>query len=347
MNSIENNSRGIYSKLIACFFLLCLSSWAQASLEQTPTPFSQRTDVHTFIQEMVKNYGFQEKALDDLFNQVKIQPAILASIAKPKETQPWYSYKTHFLTQDRINKGVHFWRAHEQMLARAEKQYGVPASIIVAILGIETYYGQQQGNYRVIDALSTLAFNYPPRATFFRKELGEYLLLTRENHFSPLSVKGSYAGAMGQPQFMPSSYRHYAVSYNGDSPIDLQNKSADAISSVANYLKANGWQANGAIIANARVSESSKIPASWQSHSPILAIKDFQRYGISVAKDLPINQRAMLIRLDNNHHQPEYLLGLNNFRTIMRYNTNVNYAMAVYELSQGISNMKKASPIIN
>jgi len=343
MNNIQNN---ICSKLVLSFFLLCLSSWAYASWDQSPAPFSQRADVHAFIQEMAEEYGFQEEALDHLFNQVKIQPTILASISKPKEAQPWHSYKAHFLTQDRIDKGVHFWRTHAQVLDRAEKQYGVPASVIVAILGIETYYGQQQGNYRVIDALSTLAFNYPPRAAFFRKELAEYLLLSRENHLSPLTIKGSYAGAMGQPQFMPSSHRHYAVNYSHNGQIDLQNKSADAIGSVANYLKANGWQANNAIIADATVTEPRKVPISWQQSSPLLAVKDLQRYGISVPKHLPPTQRAMLIRLDNNHHQPEYLLGLNNFYTITRYNTSVNYAMAVYELSQEIEKVKKLRPTV-
>jgi len=200
----------IIQKMSFSFALLFLASIAQAKTNP-PTSFADRPDVQKFITMLVQDYGFNAAYLNNVFSQVQEQPTIIAGMSGTKEQLPWYKYKRIFITQNRVNEGVEFWKHHQKTLDAVAKRDGVDPSIIVAILGVETYYGKQQGNYRVIDSLSSLAFDYPPREKFFREELKAYLLLTREENIDPLKLRGSYAGAMGQPQFMPSSYRLYAV----------------------------------------------------------------------------------------------------------------------------------------
>jgi membrane-bound lytic murein transglycosylase B len=216
--------------------------------------YQQSPQVAEFIGEMTRDYGFAGEQLTELFAEVERKQAILDAISRPAEkAKPWKDYRPIFITDKRISKGVEFWKQHEATLARAEAEYGVPAQVIVAIIGVETFYGGNTGSWRVMDALSTLAFDYPPRAPFFRKELREFLLLTREEQVEPLNMTGSYAGAMGLPQFMPSSFRAYAVDFDGDGHINIWTNPVDAIGSVASYFKRHGWQPGQPVVSAATV----------------------------------------------------------------------------------------------
>ncbi|TNF08531.1 MAG: lytic murein transglycosylase B, partial [Pseudomonadales bacterium] len=211
--------------------------------------------VAEFIEEMTRDYGFAGEQLVSLFAEVERKQAILDAISRPAEkVKPWKEYRPIFITDKRIAQGVAFWKQNQAALEKAEAEYGVPAQFIVAIIGVETFYGGNTGNWRVMDALSTLAFDYPPRAPFFRKELREFLMLTREEQVDPISLKGSYAGAMGLPQFMPSSFRAYAVDFDGDGHINIWSNPTDAIGSVASYFKRHGWQAGGQVASRVEVS---------------------------------------------------------------------------------------------
>ena len=197
-------------------YMLLLGLLFSSPIVNANIPEDKRQDVDAFINTMVTQHQFNRTELNTLFEHVNLNQSIVDAMNKPHEKLPWYKYRTLFVTDEHVKGGLAFWNQHEAALKRAEKQYGVPAEIITAIIGVETRYGKMTGKYPVIDALSTLAFNYPPRAGFFRKELSEYLLLTREEHIDPLSLKGSYAGAMGHPQFMPSSYRNFAIDFDHD-----------------------------------------------------------------------------------------------------------------------------------
>ncbi len=203
----------------------------------------ESASIDAFIRLMADRHQFKESALDELFASVEIKENILKSIAKPAEAMPWYKYRKIFLTEARIDAGVKFWQENAAVLTAAEQRYGVPPEIIIAIIGVETSYGKNTGNHRVIDALSTLAFAYPPRSKFFLSELENFLLLCREENISPLNPTGSYAGAMGIPQFMPSSFRNYAIDFDHDNLRDIWHNPADVIASVANYFAEHNWQA--------------------------------------------------------------------------------------------------------
>ena len=222
-----------------------LLSWALAAApaESTPGNYAKRPEVREFIAEMASERGFNAASLRRLFGQVQYQPKVIEAITRPVVAPPtWYDFAPRFLAPARVEAGVNFWRAHEAALVRAQDEFGIPPEIIVAIIGVETYYGRYPGTYRVLDALTTLAFDYPRRAEFFRGELKQFLLLAREERIDPLEPRGSYAGAIGLPQFMPSSIRAYALDYDFDGNIDLATNAEDAIGSVAHYLARHGWQ---------------------------------------------------------------------------------------------------------
>ncbi|WP_278413729.1 lytic murein transglycosylase B [Stutzerimonas kunmingensis] len=291
-------------------------------------------NVDEFIAEMTRDYGFADEQLRDLFKQAERKQAILDAISRPAErVKPWKEYRPIFLTDSRIAQGVDFWRENEAALTRAETEYGVPAEIIVAIIGVETFYGRNTGSHRVIDALSTLGFDYPPRQPFFRQQLKEFLLLTREEQVDPLTLKGSYAGAMGLPQFMPSSFRAYAVDFDGDGHIDIWNNPTDAIGSAASYFKQHGWAAGEPVVARAKVGgeryeEGLTVGLESQKNAGKMRSLGWQ-FDKSVADDTAITA----FRLDGAEGD-EYWLGLPNFYVITRYNRSVMYAMAVHQLSQ-------------
>ena len=227
---------------------LCILFW-----EITATASPTRPEIKTFIDEMVAEHGFSEPKLEAIFSKVQFQPSIINLISAPSSAIPWSQYRSRFVNPQRIKNGISFWNRHANILQRANKEYGIPEEIIVAIIGVETAYGTSTGKHRVIDALTTLAFDFPKRAEFFRSELVQYLLLAKEQNFDLFNIKGSYAGAIGIPQFMPGSYRQFAVDFDGDGRVDLTNSAADAIGSVANYLKQYGWEIGGPIVVQSSV----------------------------------------------------------------------------------------------
>lgn len=316
------------------FLMLCLSALLLSSIAQADTAFTQRKEVQQFINSMVTQDHFNRKTLIEIMNNVQLQPQIIESMEKPYEKKTWDVYKQLFLTQQRVQGGIDFWQANRVALEKAEKHYGVPANIIVAIIGVETLYGKHQGNYRVIDALSTLAFNYPKRSAFFSKELREYLLLCREHQVSPTEYLGSYAGAMGKPQFMPSSYRYYAANFSGNPKKDLMNDNNAVIASVANYFQKHGWKTNQGIAQQAHVEgyRYKKINTAYKNAA--YRLTQLEALGIKpVTASVNAPTRVGLIELTTQSGQ-EYWLAYPNFYVITRYNSSPQYAMAVYLLSQ-------------
>lgn len=319
-------------------FLFCVMSLAGCATSTPRNSIVASPQVQAFIDEMVAKHQFKRTELEELFARVEYQPRIIQIMQAPHEAKPWYIYRSTFITDARAKAGVKFWKEHEQILEQIEQQYGVPASIIVAVLGVETYYGSMQGNYRVLDALSTLAFNYPPRAAFFKSELEHFLLMTREANINPEQFVGSYAGAFGKTQFMPSSYRRYAVTFNHAGYSDLINNDADVIVSVANYFKQNGWHPREEIAAPAKTSGTRYPALVSQDMKPTHTVAYWKRMGVVPAFPLPLVQPAALLKLQQKTGA-EYWLGLHNFYVLSRYNPRLNYAMAVYQLSLKISEM--------
>lgn len=295
------------------------------------TGFANSPEVRTFIKQMVKKHHFNETKLIALFSKVELRPIVMQKVRYPLEQRPWHTYQMLFVTEWRIRKGIEFWNQYQDFLKQVEKKYGVPASIIVATIGIETKYGAHTGEYPVIDALANIAFSDSPRAPFFRHELEEFLLLTKEKHLDPLKVMGSYAGAIGQPQFMPSSYRRYAVSHSSHSKIDLSNNELDVIASIANYYKQKGWQTGQPIAA----------PASLVSHQYRFLTGNKQAIPLSTFNSKNTLDQAFKVIELRNYWGNEYWLGFHNFDVIKRYNASDLYAMAVFQLSHYIEIIRK------
>jgi membrane-bound lytic murein transglycosylase B len=326
-------------KLFALLAWLLIAGSAGAQ-----TSYAERDDVAGFIKKMVEQHGFVEKELKFLFARARREPAILAAIAPPKTApmRSWQTYRGRFVVEARIAEGAEFWRRNAAALQRAAAEHGVPEEIIVAIIGVETVYGRQMGTWRVIDALSTLAFDFPPRAEFFREELVQYLLFTREQNLDVFSVRGSYAGAIGIPQFMPGSYRRFAVDFDGDGSINLRTSEVDAIGSVANFLAKHGWRRGERIEVPARV-------AGGDAHRPLLEagiepktpLAEMKKHGVETRSELPLDTPVALIELENAGAASEYRLGLRNFYVLTRYNRSVLYASAVHDLAQEIKSRKR------
>lgn len=299
--------------------------------------YSQHPLAPAFIAEMVQQHGFTAAEVKQVLSKAEQRQPILEAIARPAEkSKTWKEYRPIFVVPLRITNGIRFWQEHRAALARAEQEYGVPAEIIVAIIGVETNYGRNMGSWRVIDALSTLAFDYPPRAPFFRSELINYLILTRAQQHDPLEFKGSYAGAMGYGQFMPSSYRNFAVDFTGDGFTDIWNNPTDAIGSVANYFKKHGWQTGKAVVVPAKISQPrAKVIANEAFNKivpPTITLNEWKQSGLLPAVNIDGKIPAVAIEFDGNKGL-EYWFGLQNFYTITRYNRSPMYAMAVYDLS--------------
>ncbi len=334
---MKRTSRGI----LASIFRLRLATPVLALCGLSMVAFSSaRADgflalpeARVFIDEMVKRHDFQREELEKLFMSAAPRKAVLEAISRPAEAKPWYEYRSIFLTMERIEAGGRFWKTHREVLERAERQYGVPPEVIVAIIGVETLYGRRTGRYPVLEAVATLAFQYPKRAPFFRSELEHFLLLAREEGLDPATVKGSYAGAMGLPQFIASSYRNYAVDFDGDGVRDLLSNPVDAIGSVANYLNVHGWQRGHPVARQVGVNGVAVTALVDRGLKPHTTLGEMRRHGLSVPGDLPDDQLAALIRLDRRKGA-EYWLALQNFYAITRYNHSALYAMAVYQLSR-------------
>ncbi|MFZ2311033.1 MAG: lytic murein transglycosylase B [Methylobacter sp.] len=310
----------------------------------TTTVTGARTEAsNAFIRQMVATHQFNESELNDLFASIEIKDDILKRISSPSEGLPWYKYRKIFLTEARINSGVQFWRENEQALAAAEKQYGVPAEIIIAIIGVETLYGKNTGNHRVIDALSTLAFAYPPRSKFFLSELENYLLLCRDEHINPTDPTGSYAGAMGMPQFMPSSFRTYAIDFDNDNHRDIWHNKSDVIASIANYFAKHHWQAGQAIAVPVTAKGENYKSALNKDLKPNLSLTELESLNLTISRQLPLDSKVKLLSFEQQQGE-ELWAGLDNFYVITRYNHSPLYAMAVYQLSQSILNKKGSFP---
>jgi membrane-bound lytic murein transglycosylase B len=296
----------------------------------------RRPEVKDFIDHMSESYGFKKRALRKLLKSAESQPAIIDAMSKPAEkAKLWYEYRPIFLNERRIREGTEFWIAHRQALDQASIKSGVAPEYLAAILGVETYYGRLTGNYRVLDALATLSFDYPPREKFFREELEQYLLLTRDMHLDPLTLKGSYAGAMGAPQFMPSNYRRYAVDADSNGHIDLWTDWPDVCSSVGNYLKEHGWNAGEPVLAEATVQPEKAGDLDGRKLALSETIGSLVAKGVSFEAPLPPEAPAILIAADETDGV-HWRVGYNNFFVITRYNHSALYAMAVYELAAAV-----------
>jgi membrane-bound lytic murein transglycosylase B len=319
--------------LLASGFALAigwLPSLALASYLQTP-------DAQAFAARMQSEHGFEKEELQDWLASAEKQQKIIDAISRPSEKMlEWKSYRNIFLTADRIADGRTFLRQHRETFERAESDPGLSRYVAAAILGVETRYGRYRGAYRVIDALATLAFDYPPRADFFRKELEQFLLLAREQGFDPLKLEGSYAGAMGYGQFISSSYRAYAIDFDGDGVADILDNPTDAIGSVANYFARHGWKP-GQPVAERVAVEPSQARMADNPLKPTRTLGAFRAAGVQVGAALPDTAPARLLRLEGEAGV-EYWLTYHNFYVITRYNHSSLYAMAVLQLSREIEN---------
>lgn len=297
-----------------------------------------RPEVEAFINDLVKNERFSRKELEGLLGKAQKSERVLELISRPAEKRlEWKDYRKIFMTPERIDQGVDFWLAHAETLTKAEKEYGVPASVIVAIIGVETYYGRLTGGFKVLDALSTLSFDYPPRSKFFTGQLKEFLILVREQGLDPLELTGSYAGAMGIPQFMPSSYRAYAVDFTGDGQSNIWQQEEDAIGSVANYLRKNGWKAGKPVASRAKVHGLPKQyeQALSKSVRPEKTLRQLEKAGWHPVNVLPSATKASALKFEGQNGA-EYWLGMENFRVITTYNRSRLYALAVHQLAKEV-----------
>lgn len=306
--------------------------------------YSARADVQEYVDELVSEHGFEEAALLELFAQAERKDRILESIARPAErTLEWHEYRKIFVKEPRISQGVAFWAENADILEAAEARYGVAPEYIVAIIGVETRYGRITGSYRVLDALTTLAFDYPPRSSFFRKELTEYLLLAREEGEDPASFTGSYAGAMGYGQFIPSSYRAYAVDFDEDGARDIWANEADAIGSVANYFSRHGWRAGEPVAEQVVLGDGSADALATKSLSLKSSVGELAAAGVELSNsgldpETPANLYRMM-----QPDSADYWVGFKNFYVITRYNHSRLYALAVHELSQAVLAARNAA----
>ena len=317
-------------------FALIVSTTACATTATRSASYADAPQVTEFIAEMVARHNFNAAELSRVFGQAERRDDILALMSKPAEKKlSWFEYRKIFLTQSRIAGGVAFWKKNVDILTKAAEQFGVDAQIIVAIIGVETRYGANTGRHRVLDALSTLAFDYPPRSKFFRGELEQFLLLAREENIDLLTTRGSYAGAMGYGQFIPSSYRAYAVDFNGDGKRDLWDNQMDIIGSVANYFHKHGWQTGAPVTTRADIKGEKYAALLERGYKPNTPLHAVRNDGITPALPLPDDTLVSLFMLEQKDG-PEYWLGLKNFYVITRYNHSPLYAMAAYQLSEEI-----------
>ncbi|WOT05925.1 lytic murein transglycosylase B [Shewanella youngdeokensis] len=320
-----------------------LAPLALAILSSTANAGEAKPSVNALKAEFVKTQqtqGFSEAESIAFIENAHFNQAVIDAMTKPWEAKPWHQYYPIFLTEKRLDAGLKFWKKHASTIDKAAKEFQVDPQIIVAIIGIETFYGGYMGNYPVKDALYTLGFHYPPRATFFRSEFANLQALIKEEGLDLDNLKGSYAGAMGFGQFIPSSYRHYSVDFDNDGRRDLLNSPVDAIGSVANYFHQHGWQQNQPVALKLAV--TSALPATvqtWAGEKMHYTVADILSPSVALAKsvDIDISQPALVIALEQADHS-EHWLGLKNFYVITRYNRSPLYAMAVYQFSQELKN---------
>lgn len=336
---IHKQYRHSLSRLLLAGLLSLSPSLSPSALA---SGYLDHPEAKKLLAEVKADANFPIDKLTALLGSAEKSQSILDAIARPAEkTKTWAEYRPIFLTKDRIDKGVTFYQTHKDTFLRAEQEFGVSRFVILAIIGVETRYGQHKGNYRVIDALSTLAFDYPPRAPFFRSELKHFLQLEQEAGIDLMNAKGSYAGAMGFGQFISSSYRHYAVDFDGDGKRDLINNPVDAIGSVANYFKQHGWESTAPVASVARLLNDGETHAALDQlvrgtdkpKPPRLTILELKQAGLMADADYQDSQKATAMAFAGEEGT-EYWIGLQNFYVITRYNHSPLYAMAVYQLSE-------------
>ena len=321
---------------------LSMSHWAQAD-------YSAHQGAQLLIEQMVSEHQFEKQQITAWLADATRKESIINAMSRPAEkVKPWHQYRKHFISERRINAGVTFWQKHLPTLLKAEQQFGVDPAVIVAIIGVETNYGSNTGSYRVIDALSTLAFDYytsiskrESRRKFFTSELEHFFLLAREQGQNPLQLKGSYAGAMGWGQFMPSSYRNYAVDFDGDGFADIWNNPVDAIGSVANYFSRHGWRHGEPVATRSHADELKDDPQLNKLHKPKLSLAALSEKGYKAVTQHDPQRNALPLRFEGKYG-PEFWLGFDNFYVISRYNPRTKYAMAVYQLSVQIAERRDA-----
>jgi membrane-bound lytic murein transglycosylase B len=322
-------------KFLLATLLFALSQYTLAASPKQAS-FRDEPAAIEFAQMLAERHGFNVDEVRKQFAQVKPNNKVLQLIRPPSSPtqRSWERYRPRFLNDRRIDGGIRFWQENRLKLAEARASYGVPEEIIVAIIGVETEYGRNMGGFRVLEALSTLAFLYPPRAEFFRTELEQFFLLARENGLEPATIKGSFAGAIGIPQFMPGSQRRFAIDFDGDHKIDLAGSFDDAIGSVGRFLEQHGWQAGQAVAVAAQINGELDSSLLETGIRPTLTVAQFAERGVSApaAQQKP----AALIDLVSPGKETEYWLGFDNFYVITRYNRSSFYAMSVFQLAEEI-----------
>ncbi|MEM7562941.1 MAG: lytic murein transglycosylase B [Pseudomonadota bacterium] len=323
------------------FLVGLLFSGATLGAQITQGDYAGRADVGAFVERMASQSDYTEAELLQLFNQVEKQEHLFAKLDRPAEKAlEWYQYRRIFIKDRRISQGVEFWIKHEALLAEVSEKTGVPPEIIVAIIGVETFYGVYRGKDPVFDSLVTLAFDYPRRAKFFLRELEQFLLLAREQNFEARALRGSYAGAMGMPQFISSSYRNYAIDFDGDGQINLFDSMPDITGSVANYFVRHGWQRDERVARPLVAAANNSVDRLESKVKPNYRWSDLQQSGLNSKFDIQDDTQVALIKLQQKTH-PEYWAGFQNFYVITRYNHSELYAMAVYQLAKLISHKYK------
>lgn len=309
-------------KLFLPFFLLCAFFPVQAA---------DLPGIPAFIDEMVARHQFKRSELEQVFRLAEYRPDAIEAISRPPTLKPWLEYRANFVNRERIEGGLKFWEKYERVLARAQREFGVPAEYIVAIIGVETLYGRRTGRFRALDVLTTLAFDYPRRADFFRAELEQFLLLAREQGFNLLEINASYAGALGIPQFMPSNFRKYALDYNGNGRVDILHEAEDAIGSVANYFKHYGWRSGEPVALPAKISDPQRL-GKLTEVKPLVGWRNDAGV-VPAVKTEGVLPPAWLLDLTLGNDK-EYWLVFENFDVIMRYNISSFYALTVHQLAQ-------------
>ena len=311
-----------------------------AAAPVSQTGFNDNANVQRFIHRHSRHGRYSQAELQQFFTRTDYKGNIISIMNRPGTSRPWYEFRQGNAGAGKINGGRRFYQQNRQVIDQVARQYGVPAEIIVAIVGIETNYGSNMGSFRLADSLSTLGFDYPRRAEFFQKELGEFLLMAKEEGRDPFSFVGSYAGAMGMPQFMPSSYRKWAVDYDGDGQRNIWGSVPDVAASVANYMKAHGWQTGGRIMIPVSLTENTPQLAALIEEKTALnhSVAQLRQMGVVPLEAVADNERAVLFRLESAPGQFDYYIGLNNFYTIWQYNHSRLYVSAVRDIANGLGN---------
>lgn len=323
---------GLRTVAFAC---LCIPALCRAQPTIDPSAVEQARQA--FATRLAAEDGFDRDALLALLESAEINQSILDAISRPAErVVPWYEYRKIFVTPARITAGAEFWRDHADAVERASTTHGVDPEILIAIVGIESLYGRRMGSYRVLDALSTLAFAYPPRAAFFSSELEAFLLFNREQNDAHIDALGSYAGAMGAGQFIPSSYRAYAVDANDDGLRDLWNDWDDILGSVANYFEQHDWHAGEPVAVPARRPSDFSGPEPGHGLKLNQTVGSIRGLGYEFETEMPADTPAMVVGLEKDQSSNEYWVGFRNFRVITRYNVSAKYALVAHELADAI-----------